>query len=1230
MPESESESAGASSLLSPNTIMAIVTLVGGFFLVSHKLSSQRPARPLSEGTQPLGTQNIESRLWEDPFAAWDKLSAEQRNERTVAGLTQLSDAISRRESADLKSNVLILGVMVSGQPYAEDRESRVRSRYAVGAGLASGGYNPVVADHIGLVASPWPSSTELEHWETSPKAILAITGTNSDAMPGACTAAETTKLQLRVPFEEYEPREFSAWDEYSKRPIDSTIRYSRVFLLWLDEEYFDDEPGARLALFKNALEQSGLAETHVEWAIVGPRYSSTLAALLKSKTTHLANSNLWQQITGKLNAVRLVLATPTAIDEALVSTNEWPDYDFSIPRRPVIQSLKAAGLFESVTNVCLTDKELAREALEELKLRDINPATNSHDHVVLISEWDTLFSRMAALAFASQVSSNPQFIQQSREGTASWPKTLHRFSYLQGLDGEAADGAQEDRNNKEKSGRFVAASVEDLAHWQPDANKAEGAAQFDYLARLGDSLAELDHELWWHEHGSRVKAVGIIGSDVYDTLLILQAMRERLPDAIFFTSDLDARFWHPDELRWTRNLVVVSGYGLQLSDELQAGIAPFRESAQCVHFLATLYALGSQKIATLGPPPPRRFEIGRHGPVEMPVTNRANFKGTSPHREPRGRPNNPAAPIAVAVGMLLICLLAASKPFRRLALPSEEYCRDALRMSEEDLGGEQGVAMLYEQLRGKPAAWQDDELAQWLFPPAERKRLQEVQMSKEARTDTESSSGKRSTDALKGLLERCNTLIFMSADEAPMEAEQLTVIVRQTKLLNPEHQNNLLHNLDEISRNRHKDKKPTAWAARRNYAAVDQILEQLRAAKEREDDPACCARRVALEVFRRRRWRAVLFWLATLFVGTGLGLGVKWAWIQTYGASEGEPFNFQGTSAWPTEFIRFAALALNLVLVFAIQIKLGLGMLNITRRYRLCLKTRECRERSGRTLWHQLWPEDPPVIKGEVDANALWDRYQQTRRWGPRLTRVVVSVLIYFVFAWALFSLGRSPSSPVRGGLLLRLDSALLISSGLSFLFITFWMIDAAAICAWFIGRLSQAPTRYPEATLKYFKHEQAINTDSLVEEWVDLQLIADLTEPIGRVVYWPFVALLLMFIARNPWWDHWTWHWPLVLAFLLNLGLAAGSYVILQQAAKKARNIGVRNLRAKLNQKHLEAARSTAEHEASQVEKLIEEIKNLRRGAFVPFSKNPLIGGLLVNSSGLVLVELLAQLYFK
>ena len=57
---------------------------------------------------------------------------------------------------------------------------------------------------------------------------------------------------------------------------------------------------------------------------------------------------------------------------------------------------------------------------------------------------------------------------------------------------------------------------------------------------------------------------------------------------MFFTTDLDARLFHPREQDWARNLIVASSFGLTLADELQRSIAPFRDSYQTAAYLATL------------------------------------------------------------------------------------------------------------------------------------------------------------------------------------------------------------------------------------------------------------------------------------------------------------------------------------------------------------------------------------------------------------------------------------------------------------------------------------------------------------------------------------------------------------------------------------------------------------------------------------------------------------------
>ena len=141
--------------------------------------------------------------------------------------------------------------------------------------------------------------------------------------------------------------------------------------------------------------------------------------------------------------------------------------------------------------------------------------------------------------------------------------------------------------------------------------RAEGQSQFDYLQRLGDRVRQLDAQL--RLQGDRgIEAVGVLGSDLYDKLLVLQALRPLLPEARFFTTDFDALLLHPDEQKATGNLLVESGFGLQLRPDVQGTIPPFRSNYQTAEFLAARVAIHSDNA----PNPcwsssPLMFEIGR-------------------------------------------------------------------------------------------------------------------------------------------------------------------------------------------------------------------------------------------------------------------------------------------------------------------------------------------------------------------------------------------------------------------------------------------------------------------------------------------------------------------------------------------------------------------------------------------------------------------------------------------
>src|SRR5262249_43183288 len=145
------------------------------------------------------------------------------------------------------------------------------------------------------------------------------------------------------------------------------------------------------------------------------------------------------------------------------------------------------------------------------------------------------------------------------QGGRAHPEWLHPYSYFRGLDGERPllsedKGAPRDAEGSEKKAR-PRPDPKQLEH-------AEGDSQFDYLRRLADRIERTDAQL--RQTGSKIDVIGVVGNDVYDKLLILQAMRPRFPDTLFFTNDYDERLLHPAERAWTQRLLVASSFGTQL------------------------------------------------------------------------------------------------------------------------------------------------------------------------------------------------------------------------------------------------------------------------------------------------------------------------------------------------------------------------------------------------------------------------------------------------------------------------------------------------------------------------------------------------------------------------------------------------------------------------------------------------------------------------------------------
>jgi hypothetical protein len=149
--------------------------------------------------------------------------------------------------------------------------------------------------------------------------------------------------------------------------------------------------------------------------------------------------------------------------------------------------------------------------------------------------------------------------------------------------------------------------------------------------------------------------------------------------------------------------------------------------------------------------------------------------------------------------------------------------------------------------------------------------------------------------------------------------------------------------------------------------------------------------------------------------------------------------------------------------------------------------------------------------------------------------------------------------------------------------------------------RGSDAPvtTRWPQTTLAYFADELQIDP-RYVDPWITVDVIGLRTKAVSRLIYYPYVVISLVVIARHPVFDNWPM--PLALMIILGVGLliVTACALMLRSAAERARRRAIWQLTNDL----LRADPRTA----SQIEVLIGQIGKYDTGSFASYREQPLL----------------------
>jgi hypothetical protein len=208
-----------------------------------------------------------------------------------------------------------------------------------------------------------------------------------------------------------------------------------------------------------------------------------------------------------------------------------------------------------------------------------------------------------------------------------------KLKYLRGMTGDLPppdkfEGDETSENLKKESPPVQPGKNGAESSTQPF-ERPDGKSQYDYLRRIEYKLLEID-SIRRRQSSRGLQAIGVLGSDVFDKLLVLRALKKSFPNAIFFTTDYDSALLMHKELSYTRNLLIASGYGDRLPERQQGEIPPFRSFYQTSAFLATQVIVGQREndeTTTLPFDPgafARVFEVQRTGELlEFPSASGA-------------------------------------------------------------------------------------------------------------------------------------------------------------------------------------------------------------------------------------------------------------------------------------------------------------------------------------------------------------------------------------------------------------------------------------------------------------------------------------------------------------------------------------------------------------------------------------------------------------------------------
>jgi hypothetical protein len=387
-----------------------------------------------------------------------------------------------------------------------------------------------------------------------------------------------------------------------------------------------------------------------------------------------------------------------------------------------------------------------------------------------------------------------------------------------------------------------------------------------------------------------------------------------------------------------------------------------------------------------------------------------------------------------------------------------------------------------------------------------------------------------------------------------------------------------------------------------------------------------------------------LMLLSAAALAVSLGLSLSWNVIGRILTENrlGDPMSlFEGISVWPTIVLRVIGCVASLYMILyslrrlqenqrETERELGLPHSDLSlcqQLGRMKLRHQSTIDRAVAAIVAILWfrPRNDQPRENRPRPKVCFEEVSGgfAVTWQARCIRAAIGTLMMMlVWNLILVPIFGDLHLPARGDRAREIYSAVTLVEVIATLFLIFLVADATICSRAFIKRLTAVSTLWPPKTIAQFQLE--LNMDSCyLADWIDMQYLARRTHCITRLIYFPFLALALLIASRSQLFDAFSTPWTLVIAQAISPAVVIGSVLALRSAAENARTVACEHLTSKII-----AAKRSDEKTASQLEMMLNQIENLKEGAFAPLSSQPFVKALLLpllSYGGGMLVHLYA-----